>query len=417
MLHPVAVRRQGCIKAIAATVVLCLAAVLPTLAMAQVRKPGPPVTATAAMTYLTRAYPEPLPLSLVEPVITDKGIKGAEVALSDNQTTGRLLGHAYTLSTRIVAADADIAAAMRDVLASGSSLIVADLEAADLLAVADIPEAKDALIINTRSSNDDLRGKSCRRNVFHAAPSWAMRADALSQYLTWKQWRKLFVVYGENAADQEYVAAIKRAAKRFGNKIVDERKFTFDAGNRRTDTGHQQIQTQMPLLTQGPPEHDLIFVADLDEAFGEYLMWRTSVAKPVIGTQGLMALAWHRAFEQYGGTQLQSRFEKHAKRQMIERDYLGWLGTRLIGEAITRIGQADAASVRAFLLSPEFEVAGFKGQGMTFRTWDRQLRQPILLTGPRALVSISPQEGFLHPKFLTDTLGFDEAETQCTQRN
>ena len=65
------------------------------------------------------------------------------------------------------------------------------------------------------------------------------------------------------------------------------------------------------------------------------------------------------------------------------------------------------------MLSKDFEVAGFKGQGMTFRPWDRQLRQPILLSGPRALVSISPQEGFLHQKFLTDTLGFDEPETKC----
>jgi hypothetical protein len=26
---------------------------------------------------------------------------------------------------------------------------------------------------------------------------------------------------------------------------------------------------------------------------------------------------------------------------------------------------------------------------------------------------MSPQEGFLHPKNLTDTLGYDEPETKC----
>jgi hypothetical protein len=51
--------------------------------------------------------------------------------------------------------------------------------------------------------------------------------------------------------------------------------------------------------------------------------------------------------------------------------------------------------------------------GMTFRHWDLQLRQPILLSGPRTLVSISPQDGFIHPGFSADTLGFDEAETKC----
>ena len=41
------------------------------------------------------------------------------------------------------------------------------------------------------------------------------------------------------------------------------------------------------------------------------------------------------------------------------------------------------------------------------------MRQPVLLSGARALVSISPQEGFLHQRFLTDTLGYDEPETLC----
>jgi YVTN family beta-propeller protein len=36
----------------------------------------------------------------------------------------------------------------------------------------------------------------------------------------------------------------------------------------------------------------------------------------------------------------------------------------------------------------------------------------MLITGARSLVSMSPQEGFLHPKFLTDTLGYDEPETK-----
>jgi ABC transporter substrate binding protein (PQQ-dependent alcohol dehydrogenase system) len=102
---------------------------------------------------------------------------------------------------------------------------------------------------------------------------------------------------------------------------------------------------------------------------------------------------------------------------MTERDYTAWLAVRIVGEAVVRTGHNDAASVRAYILSDKFEVAGFKGQGMNFRAWDLQLRQPILIAGPRALVSISPQEGFLHPKFLTDTLGFDAPESRCHLKN
>jgi ABC transporter substrate binding protein (PQQ-dependent alcohol dehydrogenase system) len=86
---------------------------------------------------------------------------------------------------------------------------------------------------------------------------------------------------------------------------------------------------------------------------------------------------------------------------------------RSISEATTRTNKTDYASVNAYIRGPEFGVAGFKGQKLTFRDWDGQLRQPILLAGPRTLVSVSPQEGFLHQFSELDTLGFDRPETTC----
>ena len=269
-----------------------------------------PETRAVDIVYLTRAYAEPLPLSLVEPVVTDAGIQGARLGISDNLTTGRFLGHDYTLIESKAEDRDSLLDAARKQIADGHSFFVADLEPDDLLAVADLPEAKDAIILNARSSEDSLRSADCRRNIFHVAPSFAMRADALGQYLAWKKWRKWLVLIGDQPSNQGYAAAIRRAASRYGAKIVDERKLHFDPGNRRSETGHQQIQTQIPMLTQNAPEHDVVFVADNDETFGEYLMWRTAMPKPIVGTQGLVAVAWHRSFEQYGGVQLQNRFQK-----------------------------------------------------------------------------------------------------------
>jgi ABC transporter substrate binding protein (PQQ-dependent alcohol dehydrogenase system) len=240
-----------------------------------------------------------------------------------------------------------------------------------------------------------------------------MYADALAQYLIWKRWNRWFLIKGTTPDDQSYADAVKRAAKRFGGKIVEERTYQFDAGNRRTDSGHQQIQTQMPELTQGAETHDVVWVADVGEAFGDYLLYRTYDTDPVVGTQGLVAAAWHRAYEQYAGTQLQNGFEEFAHRIMTERDYEAWLAVRVFGEAATRTHKTDVPSLRDYILSDRFKVAGFKGQQLTFRPWDHQLRQPILIAGPRALVSISPQDGFLHEKFPTDTLGVDAPESKC----
>ena len=390
-----------------------LAAAPPAVAIPEAPTEAPPGALVTKILYVGKRYPEPLPLSLLDKPLTDEGVQGARLAIKENNMTGRLIEQHFELIEVVAKATEDIVPKVKAELANGHGLIVADLEPSDLLAVSELPEAKGAVIFNTRSSRDELRQEDCRANVFHIIPNWAMRADALAQYLSWTKWRRWFVVHGTTPADLEYLAAIRRAANKFGAKIVEERSYTFDAGSRRTDSGHQQIQTQMPMLTQGAPEYDVIFVADAGEAFGDYLLFRTYEPRPVVGSQGLQAVAWHRSFEQYAGTQLQNRFEKQAGRFMTERDFTAWLGVRVVGEAVTRSGKNQPEDVNAFILSPEFEVAGFKGVGLTFRKWDHQMRQPILLSGPRTLVSISPQEGFLHQKFLTDTMGFDEPETKC----
>jgi ABC transporter substrate binding protein (PQQ-dependent alcohol dehydrogenase system) len=166
-------------------------------------------------------------------------------------------------------------------------------------------------------------------------------------------------------------------------------------------------------LTQRLPDYDVLVAADESEVFGEYLPYRAWDARPVAGTQGLVPTAWHRSQEQWGGTQIQRRFQKAAGRWMLERDYAAWAAVRAIGEAVTRTGSGDAAAIRAYLVSPDFQLGAFKGVPLTFRSWDQQLRQPILLASPMMLVSVSPQEGFLHQRTPLDTLGYDEPESSC----
>ncbi len=363
--------------------------------------------------YLTKQYEEPVPLSLVDKILTDNGLQGARLGVADDNRSGRFVNQDYELIEDVLPADSDVVAKAKKILSDGPASIIADLEADDLLAVADLPEAKDSIIFNVRLSDDALRAEKCRANIFHVAPSYAMRADALGQYLVWKKWSKWFVLRGTAPSDKDYAAMVKRAAQRFGGKVVEERVYEFDAANPRTDSGHQQIQTQMPMATQGAPDHDVVWVVDTIERFGEYVPYRVSEPRPVVGTQGLSAVAWHRSYEQYAGMQMQHRFERFAKRIMTERDYSAWLAARTIGEAALRSNKTDVPDMRAYILSPKFTVAGFKGEGLSYRTWDHQLRQPMLITGARSLVSMSPQEGFLHQKNLDDTLGFDEPETGC----
>ncbi|HET6160216.1 MAG TPA: ABC transporter substrate-binding protein [Dongiaceae bacterium] len=363
--------------------------------------------------YLGESVPEPLPLSLVEPVAPDKGVAGAKLAIGDNNTTGQFLHQDFELVEKIIPAGGDLKAAAAQISAAGQKLIVADLTAPRLAELADLPEMKDAVILNIRAEDDSLRASDCRANIFHVIPSRAMKADALGQWLISKKWMRWVLVYGVNDDDKAFADAIRRTAKRYRAEIVEERAYEFKAGSRRTDTGEQQVREQMTQLTQRLPDHDVLIVADESEVFGDYLPYRTWDPRPVVGTNGLVPTAWHRSQEQWGGTQLQRRFMRLANRWMLERDYAAWEAVRTIGEAVTRTSSADPATLHKYIMSDGFALAAFKGKPLSYRKWDQQLRQPILLATPLMLVSVSPQEGFLHQRTPLDTLGHDEPDSTC----
>jgi ABC transporter substrate binding protein (PQQ-dependent alcohol dehydrogenase system) len=355
----------------------------------------------------------PPPLSLLDVRPPDDGIAGARLAINDNNTTGRFLKQAFTLEVVESSKPEELVTGVTKRAEAGASLIVVDASPQTVIALADALKGRHALIFNAGSSDDRLREQECRANVVHTTPSRAMLADALGQYLRWKRWQRWFLVRGTEPDDEAFAAAVQRAAKRFGAKIVEERPFKYEVGSRRADGGHEQVQEQIPALTRNAPAHDVLVVADESGSFGEYLPYRTWDARPVAGTHGLVPLSWHPALEQWGATQLQNRFRRLANRAMRPRDYDVWVAVRSIGEAATRSKSAVPADLIAHLKSADFDLAAFKGRRLTYRAWDGQLRQPILLATAKLPVSVSPQPGFLHQFTELDTLGIDKPETNC----
>ena len=243
-----------------------------------------------------------------------------------------------------------------------------------------------------------------------------MLADALAQYLVWKQWKRWLLVAGSHEPDKLYADALRRAATRFGAKIVQERTFEDTGGARRTDSGVTLIQRQMPVFTQQAPAYDVLVAADESEVFASYLPYRTWDPRPIAGSAGLVPTSWDAAHDQWGAIQMQNRFFKLNSRRMTALDMQAWTAARMIGEATSRTNSGDPKAVFDFLKRPDFSVAAFKGQRLTLRDWNLQLRQPILLVDGRMVVSVSPQEGFLHQVSELDTLGVDRPETKCKLR-
>ena len=352
-------------------------------------------------------------LSILDLPATDDVLAGALMGAADNNTTGKFTGQSFETIDAKLDDSEDAAAALERLAKEGVRLVIADLSAPRLLAAAERAKALGALLFNVSAPDEALREELCRADVIHVAPSRAMLADALAQYLVWKKWSRWLMIKGSHPEDQLLAQAYRNSAKKFGAKIVEERVFQDLGGGRRSDSGSVQTQRQMPVLTQGAPSYDVLIAADESEVFANYLPYRTFDPRPVAGSAGLVPTSWDGAHEQWGAQQLQNRFMQSFRRTMNARDSNAWLAMRMIGEAATRTASNEPEKLRAYLVSPDFSIAAFKGVRLTLRPWNQQLRQPILLSDGRMVVSFSPQEGFLHQTSELDTLGFDKPETKC----
>ncbi|HEX2727495.1 MAG TPA: ABC transporter substrate-binding protein [Beijerinckiaceae bacterium] len=357
--------------------------------------------------------PPPPPTFAFNAVPEDEGFAGARVAIRENQTTGAFTRQRYELDEAALEDGESPVDAARKLADGGAGLIAVNLPADELLAVADALKDRGAVLFNIAAADDRLRGADCRANVLHVAPSRAMLTDALAQFLAFKRWRKLFLIVGPQAADAAYAVAMRRAARKFGLTVTADKAWEF--GPLAQTKGDSPTRADALVFTRGV-DYDVAVVADEAGDFGDYVPFRTWDPRPVAGTQGLVATSWHVAHEYWGAAQLQNRFRRAANRPMRPVDYHAWVALRAIGETVTRIKDADPRAVGRFMLGPGFDLAAFKGVPLSFRPWDLQLRQPVLIMQPMALVSVAPEAGFLHQRTTLDSLGIDEPESTCRLR-
>jgi ABC transporter substrate binding protein (PQQ-dependent alcohol dehydrogenase system) len=353
-------------------------------------------------------------ISLVFQPAPDNGRAGAEVGVADNNTTGRFLQQNFALQTVEVSTGQDPVPALHGLLAKGIRLVVTDLPAAAVLRIAEAGASAGVVVFNAEAPDDALREQQCRENLIHTAPSNAMLADALAQYLIWKRWSRWFLAYGMQPDDLLLADAYRNAAKVFGARIVADRQYKGQAGSRETDSGLIELQQQLPVFTQNAPDYDVLVCADQHAVFAGYLPYRTWDARLVAGSAGLMPTSWDPNSTEFGGKQMQDRFQAYAHRLMTATDMNAWVAVRMIGTAASYVQSLDVDKVMAYMRSDQFQLGAYRGLSLSIRSWNGQVRQAILLSDSgRTVVSMSPQPGFLHQYTVLDTLGTDRSESVC----
>jgi ABC transporter substrate binding protein (PQQ-dependent alcohol dehydrogenase system) len=358
--------------------------------------------------YIEEVIKKPPVLSNIAEEPKDSGLKGAQLAIIDSEKTANFSRKNFILHTVVSKDEKKLILAFEEFINKSKNDAYIILNASDALftKLLNHPLSKKALIINSANTSTKFRKEMCSKNTFHTIASDAMMYDGLVQFLIKRNWKNWLLIKGTTSQDKKIEKAIKRASKRFGGNIVEEKTWTFNSDIRR------RAQSEMPSFTQSK-EHDVVLVADFYGDFSQYIYFNTWTPRPLAGSAGLTPVTWNKVIEAWGAAQLQSRFEKFALRWMTSKDYASWVAVRTIVTAVNKTNSQDIVTNRDFMYSDKFEIAAYKGRKLTFRKYNGQLRLPISLIHPKALVSSSPQVGFLHPLTDLDTLGIAPHEMKC----
>jgi len=331
-----------------------------------------------------------------------------DMAIQESRFELEAAGLKTVVSVRDTKSADDAAVQLRQLDKAGANAALLDLPAAWIAAAS---AATAMPVLNVGESADAPRQQGCRSNLFHTLPSDRMRADALAQALLWRKWMRVLLLAGPRAEDATGLALAQAALKRYGLRQVATKSFRLSADPRERDLAN-------PLLLTGSAvaggDYDVVWVIDSDGEFARTLPYRIALPRPVVGDAGMTAQAWAPNFERYGAPQLARRFARAARRPMTSHDWAAYVATKAVLQAaLTRPAHIAAAGLNAVLNTPDFALDGVKGVRLSFRSWDHQLRQPMLLSDGVAVIGTAPVDGVMHAKNVLDTLGTDAPESPC----
>lgn len=334
-------------------------------------------------------------------------LAGAETAINEVRILGRALGLTFKLESVELPTAADPTDLLRELIVQrGRRIFLLDLPLEQVRRLAGDMSEEDVILFNIRHGDADLRQENCGATLFHTIPSLAMRSDALAQLLAARHWPRVLVLEGEAEADRALSATFQASARKFGLTVVAVHSFVLSNDPR------QRERNNITLLT-AEPAHDVIFLADNYGEFGRYVPYATYSPRPVVGSEGLVSSAWHWTWERHGAPQLNQRFDKVAGRLMSDEDWAAWAAVRAVVEAIARSKSTEVPRLRREMVAADFTFDLYKGFPGSFRPWNRQLRQAVLLHTHNAVIDFAPLPGFLHERKNLDTLGIDEPESRC----
>lgn len=333
-------------------------------------------------------------------------IDGATMGVTDLKVVSDAVGQTVSLDHQEAADAAGLIAKVGEMSASGEHFIILDLPATLVDDVAAATINLPVTLVNATAPEDFLRTR-CYPNLLHTAASDRMTADAMVQLLRTRNWTRVLMLVGPHERDAAMAASFRASAERLRLDIVDQRQFTLSTDPANREANNAQLIT-------GGADYDIIYIADSEGEYARYLPYDTQLARPIIGSTGLVASEWQWAWDRDGSTQVTVRFEELTDgRRMTGQDWATWIAAKSIVTAYAKARSDDYEDIAAYLRSSRLRIDGAKGVQLNFRDWDGQMRMPIVLATHNAVIAEAPLAGFLHETNTLDTLGTDRPEHQC----
>ena len=339
--------------------------------------------------------------------------RAINMAIKESKIKLRALNIEMKFSVITVLNIEDALKKIKDQVFDGSAVIL-DLPFSIMIEVVKNFKRSPYAFFNARNNHEGLRESVCQLNFFHTIASQKMYTDAIAQFLIIKNWKKVIIIFGDDLKDKSNLEAFVKSGKKFGLNVKKIKKFSMSRNSL------DKFSNNNLLLTSGS-KYDVVVVFDDFGEFSRYMPYNIYLPRPVIGDIGLTPKVWHWSWDRFGSPQLNQRFnrknvlteEDYEERKMSDQDWSAWASVKAIIESLKKHKNGEKINLTKLLRSKDLKIDLYKGSPGSFRHWNNQLRQPILMTTSNAVIAKVPTEKFLHPKHNEDTIGIDELESKC----
>ncbi|MCW5715121.1 MAG: ABC transporter substrate-binding protein [Bauldia sp.] len=343
-------------------------------------------------------FPAATGLSTVRTSINDYPGTGARngVILAESVIGQRAAAAGHTFDVLLGSSpstESAIRTTERLIEAQGAVAIIGGVGAGQAEVISDICEAARVPFFNVGSSNDALRGDSCRRYTFHIEPSAAMFLDAIATWGASQGYRNWFVLYENNPEGERMMLRAAAAIEQHGaggtvaaaaGVDIEQPVYINEAnaiGRSNADVllllvnPIDQIAFLNQIETYGHGDVPALTFPDVISQTRDYIASARLYAQ--INNPRYRFSAWDTTKSSNDAASFNDAYVARWSEPADPTAWAAYHAVKILYETIVAVDSTDPEAIVDYLESPDTVFDVLKGPETSFRPWDHQLRQPI----------------------------------------